>query len=105
MSGDFSEQDRRGLVEWLDAWGDVPDRLGAPDRRDVRDGSEVPDQRGGPAYVVSFGWLPARLPPAAPSAQGSVGEGSAGQGSAVAEALIPVPRRAIEDRPGWGEPR
>lgn len=99
MSGDFFEQDRRGLVEWLDAWGDVPDRLGAPDRRDVRDRrevpdwSDVPDQRGGPAYVVSFGWLPSRLPPAAPAARGS------------AVSLIPVPRRAIEDRPGWDEPR
>ncbi|MCC8250763.1 hypothetical protein [Saccharothrix luteola] len=64
MSGDFSEQDRRSLAEWLDD-------CAVPDRR------EVPDQRGGPAYVVSFGWLPARLPPAAPS--------------------IPSPRRALDD--------
>ncbi|MEU4446605.1 hypothetical protein AB0K14_17325 [Actinosynnema sp. NPDC050801] len=74
MSGDFSEQDRRGLAEWLD------DCAG---RHDAPAGPDVPDQRGGPAYVVSFGWLPSRLPPAAPS--------------------IPAPRRALDDLPGWGE--
>ncbi|WP_238412476.1 hypothetical protein [Saccharothrix deserti] len=74
MSGDFSfsEQDRggsdrggldsggldsRGLADWLEA-------------------CDVPDQRGGPAYVVSFGWLPSRLPPAP---------------------LIPAPRQAGDD--------
>ncbi|MEV8437064.1 hypothetical protein AB0425_06800 [Actinosynnema sp. NPDC051121] len=77
MSGDFSEPDRRGLAEWLDAWGAVPDRR------------DVPDQRGGSAYVVSFGWLPSRLPP---SAQG-------------VESVLPRPRRAIEDQPRWDEPR
>ncbi|PSL54673.1 hypothetical protein B0I31_106189 [Saccharothrix carnea] len=76
MSGDFPEQDRRGLAEWLADHG-VPDRR-VPDQR-------VPDQRGGPAYVVSFGWLPARLPPAAPS--------------------IPAPRRALDDVPRRDEPR
>ncbi|MCE7000505.1 hypothetical protein LZG04_37660 [Saccharothrix sp. S26] len=66
MSGDFPEPDRRGLAEWLH------DRA-ASDRRDV------PEQRGGPAYVVSSGRLPARLPPPAP------------------ELSIPTPRRAPDD--------
>ena len=70
MSGDVPEHDRRGLAEWLDDCA-APDRHG------------VPDQRGGPAYVVSFGWLPARLPPATPS---------------VLESLIPAPRRAPDSR-------
>ncbi len=70
MSGDFSEQDRRGLTEWLDD-------CAVPDRRDLPDRPDVPDQRGGPAYVVSFGWLPSRLPPAGPS--------------------IPAPRRTTDD--------
>ena len=71
MSGDFSEQDRRGLANWWDDCGSA--RLGD---RAVPSRPEVPDQAGGPAYVVSFGWLPARLPPA-PS--------------------IPAPRRALDD--------
>jgi hypothetical protein len=66
MSGDFPEPDRRGLAEWLHD-------------RAASDGRDVPDQRGGPAYVVSFGWLPAELPPPAP------------------EQLIPAPRRAPDD--------
>ena len=72
MSGDFSEHDRRGLADW---WGDCGSAR--PGDRAVPSRSEAPDQPGGPAYVVSFGWLPARLPPAAPS--------------------IPAPRRAPDD--------
>lgn len=71
MSGDFPEQDRRGLAEWLHD-------CAAPDRRDVPEQRDVPDRCGGPAYVVSFGWLPAHLPPAP-------------------EQLIPAPRRAPDD--------
>jgi hypothetical protein len=70
MSGDFSEQDRRGLAEWLDG-------CAVPDGREVPEQRGGSDQRVGPAYVVSFGWLPSRLPPAAP--------------------FIPAPRRAPDD--------
>ncbi|WP_367135015.1 hypothetical protein [Saccharothrix sp. HUAS TT1] len=69
MSGDFfepdrderdrRERDRRGLAAWLEDSGLGGGALdGGADRQDV------PEQRSGPAYVVSFGWLPARLPPA-----------------------------------------
>jgi hypothetical protein len=73
MSGDMPEQDRRGLTEW---WDDCA----------AQDRPEVPDQRGGPAYVVSFGWLPARLPPAPPSSS-----------EPTWSSLIPSPRRALDD--------
>lgn len=95
MSGEFSEPDRRGLAEWLDACGAVSDRRDVPGRRDVSEQRDVPGRRdvpgqgGGSAYVVSFGWLPSRLPP---PAQG-------------VEPVIPMPRRAIEDLPRWDEPR
>ena len=85
MSGDFSEQDRRGLAEWLaDCAADARAADGGGGAAEWHD---VPDQRGGPAYVVSFGWLPSRLPPAEPVLS------------------IPAPRRALDDRPRRGEPR
>jgi hypothetical protein len=101
MSGDFSEPDRRGLAEWLHACGAVPERPDLSERPDVSDWPDLSDRSdlserhdvlgrsGGSAYVVSFGWLPSRLPP---SARG-------------VESSIPAPRRAIEDLPRWDEPR
>jgi hypothetical protein len=73
MSGDFSEPDRSGLAEWLDAWGvpgDVPAQDEGPGQGDG------PCRHGGPAYVVSFGWFPSRLSPTL---------------------SIPAPRRAGDD--------
>jgi hypothetical protein len=89
MSGDFSEPDRGGLAEWLHACGAVPDRPDLSDRSDLSERHDVLGRSGGSAYVVSFGWLPSRLPP---SARG-------------VESSIPAPRRAIEDLPRWDEPR
>ncbi|MBB5806091.1 hypothetical protein F4560_005859 [Saccharothrix ecbatanensis] len=85
MSGDFFEWDRRGLAEWLADFGvsGQGDVLGRGDGQGGGLGQRgglgrggVPEQRGGPAYVVSFGWLPSQLPPTSP---------------------IPAPRRAPDD--------
>ncbi|MFE9744947.1 hypothetical protein ACFYOT_08595 [Saccharothrix saharensis] len=78
MSGDFPEQDRRGLAEWLHDCA-VPEQRDVPAQRDVLGQRDVPDRCGGPAYAVSFGWFPAHLPPPVP------------------EQLIPTPRRAPDD--------
>lgn len=55
-------------------------------------GVDVPEQRGGPAYMVSFGWLPSQLPP--PSSSAST--------SSVSAFPIPAPRRAPDDLPRGG---
>ncbi|NUT49453.1 MAG: hypothetical protein HOV94_19405 [Saccharothrix sp.] len=92
MSGDFPEQDHRdrdrrdrdrdrsGLAEWLDGWT-------TPDRRDA----DVPDRSGGPAYVVSFGWLPSRLPPTSSASSVPLAP------LASSVPVVPLPRRALDD--------